>query len=242
MILDFRSNIVLVIMSAVLGTVLAIYLFNNAEGTSVFTAISLGLIYLIITFLQLRRNTFRMAQQLEMVLMVQLNVRDYLKQYERMVLKGSSYSPLWNVTKRQRLANSYVINGQPDQAEAIIEELETDYHEFLKHDAYSAYLLHVIKVLKAYLYESDATLATVVSLNDAPYDQLPDKMKTQLAQNPNSFYSLFKELPSNLSADEKTYTAWMKEKTPFIYSLVQEIFNARLGTHFKSPFLKEEAT
>lgn len=236
MIIDFKSNLVLLIMSLILAAVLGIYLVNNAEGTDVLTLSVLGLIYLVITWMQLRRNTQRMVQQLEMVLMIQLNVKDYRTVYEKMVFHGSKYSPLWNVTKRERLAIAYLIEGKFDDAQALVDGLEDHYRVFLESDPYSAYLLSVIKTLHAFLSRSKTDAFKQLKEEAAAFDRLPEKIQAQLNENPSGFHRVLHELKDKLSTDEVT---WLNDKTPFIKSVLELIYNHQKKADYKSAFTTE---
>ena len=236
MIIDFKSNLVLLIMSLILAAVLGVYLVNNAEGTDVFTLVVLGLIYLVITWMQLRRNTQRMVQQLEMVLMIQLNVKDYRTVYEKMVFHGSKYSPLWNVTKRERLAIAYLIEGKYKDAQSLVDALEDHYHVFLESDPYSAYLLSVIKTLHAFLNASETEAFKALKEEAKAFERLPEKVQSQLNDNPSGFHRVFHELKDHFKTDDVT---WFNEKTPFIKSVIELIYNQQKKADFKSAFIFE---
>ena len=236
MIIDFKSNLVLLIMSLILAAVLGVYLVNNAEGTDVFTLVVLGLIYLVITWMQLRRNTQRMVQQLEMVLMIQLNVKDYRTVYEKMVFHGSKYSPLWNVTKRERLAIAYLIEGKYEEAQSLVDALEDHYQVFLETDPYSAYLLSVIKTLHAFLNRSEAEAFKALKEEAKAFERLPEKVQSQLNDNPSGFHRVFHELKDQLKTND---VKWFNEKTPFIKSVLELIYNHQKKADFKSAFIFE---
>ena len=236
MIIDFKSNLVLLIMSLILAAVLGVYLVNNAEGADVFTLVVLGLIYLVITWMQLRRNTQRMVQQLEMVLMIQLNVKDYRTVYEKMVFHGSKYSPLWNVTKRERLAIAYLIEGKYEEAQSLVDALEDHYQVFLETDPYSAYLLSVIKTLHAFLNRSEAEAFKALKEEAKAFERLPEKVQSQLNDNPSGFHRVFHELKDQLKTND---VKWFNEKTPFIKSVLELIYNHQKKADFKSAFIFE---
>lgn len=236
MIIDFKSNLVLLIMSLILAVVLGVYLVNNAEGTDLFTLIVLGLIYLVITWMQLRRNTQRMVQQLEMLLMIQLNVGDYRTVYEKMVFHGSKYSPLWNVTKRERLAIAYLLEGKDKAAMELVDALEERYDVFLASDPYSAYLLSVIKTLHAFLNDTQATAFKALGEESAAFERLPEKIQAQLNDNPSGFHRVLNDLKEKLKTDD---TTWLSEKTPFIKSVLELIYNHQKKADFKSAFITE---
>ncbi len=236
MILDFKSNLVLVIMSVILAAILGVYLYTNADGTNLWTLIVLGLIYLIITWMQLRRNSQRMVQQLEMVLMIQLNVQDYEAAYEKFVQDGSKYSPVWNVTKRQRLAIAYLLNGKEEEAQALIDTLEKEYDVYLNTDFYSAYLLSVIKTLKAAIYDSPKALKSTLKQEQTAFDALPEKIQTQLKDNPSGFHVVLHELAKRLDEDDVT---WVDEKTPFIQNVLKLILSQQKNADLTSTFQAE---
>lgn len=236
MILDFKSNLALATMSLILAAILGLYLVNNAEGTSVFTLVVLGLIYAIITWMQLRRNTQRMVQQLEMVLMIQLNVSEYRKVYEKMVTQGAKYSPLWNVTKRERLAIAYLLENQPKKAVALVEELEDHYDVFLESDPYSAYLLSVIKTLHTFLYDSENAAFKALERETVAFKKLPEKVQSQLNDNPSGFHRVLHELKTQL---EKEEAAWMEAKTPFIQNVLKQILNHQKKADYTPAFIIE---
>jgi len=236
MIIDFKSNLVLLIMSIVLAVILGVYLVNNSEGIDLFTLIILGLIYFVLTWMQMRRNTQRMVQQLEMVLMIQLNVKSYREAYEKMVFHGAKYSPLWNVTKRERLAIAYLLEGNYAGARKIVDGLEEKYHVFLETDPYSAYLLSVIKTLDAYLSQDLKAAKKALQEETTAFDKLPDKVQGQLADNPSGFHRVLHELNTHLDDTDPT---WMDEKSPFIQGVIKLVLNHQKKADYPPAFVRE---
>lgn len=186
MILDFKANKFFIVLSVLIAFGLATYLrFNDASWLFIGGLLA---VFGLLTYYQLKRNTFRFVQNYEILLMIRLQAPAYLEAYQGLVEKGTRFNPVWTITKKQRLAMGYLFTGRFAAARSTLLSIENEFEAFLEADTYSFYLNQVIHFLLALLQGDD--VKKVIKNEKKAFDILPLKAQSRLKDNINGYHQL----------------------------------------------------
>jgi hypothetical protein len=222
MILDFKANTIFILFSIVVAFGLATYLRFNDTGWT-FIGLILALFGLL-TYSQTKRNTMRFIQNYEVLLMIRLNAKEYLKAYQALVEKGNRFNPVWTITKHQRLAMGYLFTGDFESAALTVDKIKSEFKAFLEVDAYSTYLNQVLLFLMAWLQKEEVT--SLIKAEQEAFNALPIKAQERLLENPSGYHQLVL-LAAGLSRDKapaKSLNKAFDERSNFMKVILYQAY------------------